>query len=98
MEVHLKYPEKNFIKNMKQAVNAGNIIHIEITKPKLVKLVKNTLTEFQSKNKTKLNVGFLIGLFRLTKYLAGHFYAEAAEYNYSFNENNNLKITYVKNT
>lgn len=99
MEIKLNYPGRGYIKSIKRAVNSGNTIHITITRPKLVKLVKVTLIELQDDKESKSScIGFFTRWFRLLRFLTGHFYAEAAEYNYSFNDNNGLKVTYVKNT
>ncbi len=99
MEIHLNYPERGYIKSIKRAVNAGNTIHIKISKPKLISLVKTTLSELEEENESKSScIGFFTRWFKLITFLTGHFYAEAAEYNCTFNENNDLEVTYVKNT
>lgn len=99
MDINLNYPDHNYIKRIKRAVNSGNTIHITITKPKLVKLVKATLIELQGDSKSKSScIGFFARWFRLLTFLTGHFYAEASEYTYSFKENGNLEVTYAKNT
>ena len=99
MEIQLQYPERGYIKSIKRAVNAGNTIHITIIKPKVVILVKTTLAELQADKESKSScIGFFTRWFKLTPFLTGHFYAESAEYNYSFIDSNGLKVTYVKNT
>ena len=99
MEIQLQYPERGYIKNVKRAVNAGNTIHINITKPKIITLVKATLTDFKNDKESKSTcIGFFTRWFKLMPFLTGHFYAESAEYNYSLSGSNELKVTYVKNT
>lgn len=99
MEIQLQYPERGYIKNVKRAVNAGNTIHITITKPKIITLVKTTLTDLQDDKESKSScIGFFTRWFKLIPFLTGHFYAKAAEYNCSFSDSNGLKVIYVKNT